>query len=92
MWGVTSKTPVLGSLKEAVHLAKEKDISVVDRQVVHGGDANESYRLILSDGGSLFLKANSISNADFFRAEGHRVSYIHFKINGILSHLYLTYV
>ena len=76
MWGVTSKTPVLSSLKEAVHLARGKDVTVVDRQVVHGGDANEAYRLILSDGGSLFLKANSISNADFFRAEAEGIAAI----------------
>ena len=67
---------VLSSLNEAVHLAKGKGVTVVDRQVVHGGDANDSYKLILSDGGSLFLKANSISNADFFRAEAEGIAAI----------------
>ena len=71
-----TKTPVFSSLKEAVRLARGKDVTVVDRLVVHGGDANDSYRLILSNGGSLFLKANSISNADFFRAEAEGIAAI----------------
>ncbi len=74
--GYSTKVPVFSSLKEAVHGARGKGITVVDRQVVHGGDANDSYKLILSDGGTLFLKANSISNADFFRAEAEGIDAI----------------
>ncbi len=68
--------PVFGSLKEAACLAKGKGVTVEKKQVVHGGDANDAYRLILSDGRSLFLKTNSISNADFFRAEAEGISAI----------------
>ncbi|RKM59182.1 fructosamine kinase [Butyrivibrio sp. CB08] len=73
---ITEKTPVLGSLKEAVQLARGKGVTVLKHQTIHGGDANEAYRLVLSDGGSLFLKANSIENADFFRAEAEGVAAI----------------
>ncbi len=61
--------PVFGSLKEAVSLVKGKGITVERKQTVHGGDANDAYRLNLSDASSLFLKTNSISNADFFRVQ-----------------------
>ena len=57
------------NLAEAVCLARGEGVTVEGRLRVHGGDANDAFRLILSDGGSLFLKANSIPNADFFRAE-----------------------
>ena len=70
------KVPAFGSLKEAVGLAKGKDITVEKKQAVHGGDANDAYRLLLSDGSFLFLKANSISNADFFRAEAEGIAAI----------------
>ncbi len=68
--------PVFGSLKEAVSLAKGKGITVEKKQAVQGGDANEAYRLVLSDGSLLFLKANSISDADFFRAEAEGIAVI----------------
>ncbi len=68
--------PVFGSLKEAVSLAKGKGITVEKKQAVHGGDANDAYRLVLSDGSILFLKVNSISNADFFRAEAEGIAAI----------------
>ena len=34
-----------------------------------GGDINHAYKLELADGASVFMKANSRDNADFFRAE-----------------------
>ncbi len=68
--------PAFGSLKEAVSLTKGKGITVERKQAVHGGDANDAYRLILSDGSFLFLKTNSISNADFFRAEAEGIAAI----------------
>lgn len=58
-----------GSLQEAVTLARGKEVNIEGRRSVHGGDANDAYRLLLSDGSSLFIKANTIGNADFFRAE-----------------------
>ena len=69
MMGVADSTPVVSSLRAGVELARGKDVSIVDKQTILGGDANDAYRLVLSDGSALFLKANRISNADFFRAE-----------------------
>ncbi len=68
--------PAFGSLKEAVSLARGRRITVEKKQTVHGGDANDAYRLVLSDGSFLFLKVNSISNADFFRAEAEGITAI----------------
>lgn len=36
---------------------------------VQGGDINEAYRVSLSSGDLIFVKTNSIENADFFRKE-----------------------
>ena len=71
---ISENTPVFGSLREAVQLARGKGVTIEKKQTIHGGDANDAYRLFLSDGTSLFLKANSISNADFFRAEAEGVA------------------
>ncbi len=76
MTEISDKVPICGSLKEAVGLARGKETAVEKRQAVHGGDANESFRLQLSDGSALFLKANSIDNADFFIAEAQGLSAI----------------
>ena len=56
-------------LTEAIEEKFGKGITVEKKTAVHGGDANDAYALLLSDGSRAFLKANSISNADFFRAE-----------------------
>ena len=80
---IMDKTPVFSSIKEAVQLARGKGIVVKRRQTIHGGDANDAYRLILSDGESLFLKANSLSNADFFRAEAEGIAAI--RATGAIS-------
>lgn len=56
-------------LAEAIEKEYGHGVTVVKKTPVHGGDANDAYALILSDGKRAFLKANSISNADFFRAE-----------------------
>lgn len=71
---ISENTPVFGSLREAVQLARGKGVTIEKKQTIHGGDANDAYRLFLSDGTSLFLKANSISNADFFRAEAEGIA------------------
>ncbi len=36
---------------------------------VSGGDINDAYRLTLSDGRSVFMKANRMANPAFFQAE-----------------------
>lgn len=45
------------------------DVTVVDRQRVHGGDINDACALTLSDRKCVFIKQNAIRNKDFFRAE-----------------------
>lgn len=56
-------------LNETIGKIYGSSVSVVKRTPVSGGDINRAYALELSDGSRLFMKANSASNADFFRAE-----------------------
>ena len=44
---MADKDCVCSSLKEAVSLVCGKDVSVEKKQTVHGGDANEAYKLFL---------------------------------------------
>ena len=67
---------VLNSLKEAVSLVCGTDAVIEKKQPVHGGDANDSFKLFLSNGRTLFLKANSLANEDFFRAEAEGIAAI----------------
>ncbi|WP_026512061.1 fructosamine kinase family protein [Butyrivibrio sp. LC3010] len=71
-----SDTQKYGSLKEALIGIYGEDVWVKDRRAVHGGDANEAYSLYLSNGETLFIKANSVERADFFRAEAEGISAI----------------
>ena len=71
---VISDTLKARSLKEALLKIYGEEVSVTDRRAVHGGDANEAYRLFLSNGETLFLKANSIEREDFFRAEAEGIA------------------
>lgn len=64
------------SLEEAVIYACGESVSIDKKQSVHGGDANEAYKLFLSNGEILFLKRNTVSNADFFRAEAEGIAAI----------------
>ncbi|WP_090815644.1 fructosamine kinase family protein [Oribacterium sp. KHPX15] len=73
MGTISDKVLVCSSLKEALISVYGKDVSVEKKQAVHGGDANDAYKLCLSNGEALFLKSNSISNADLFRAEAEGV-------------------
>ena len=59
----------VNSLREAVALAAGEGIQVVERRPVYGGDINQSYRLALSDGTTVFLKTNGEKNLPFFAAE-----------------------
>ena len=70
------KVPVCSSLSEAVSYVCGDGVVIEKKQPVHGGDANEAYKLFLSDGTTLFLKANTLSNIDFFRAESEGIAAI----------------
>ena len=45
-----SDTPEYGTLNEVLLKIYGEEVSITDRRTVHGGDANEAYRLFLSDG------------------------------------------
>ena len=63
-------------IKDALFKIYGEEVRITDRKTVHGGDANESYKLFLSNGETLFLKANSVERADFFRAEAEGIAAI----------------
>ena len=67
---------VCNSISEAISLFFGKNVKIENRQRVIGGDANDAYALLLSDGRRAFLKENALSNADFFRAEAEGISAI----------------
>ncbi len=62
------KVPVCSSLSEAVSYVCGDGVVIEKKQPVHGGDANEAYKLFLSDGTTLFLKANTLSNIVTWRS------------------------
>ena len=71
-----SDTTFYGSLNEALRVTGGEEVRVIERRAVHGGDANDSYKLILSNGSALFIKTNSLEKADFFRAESEGIAAI----------------
>ena len=60
------------SLAAAVVSLYGKDVRVVAKEPVYGGDINQSYCLSLSDGTPVFLKCNTLNNLSFFAAETRR--------------------
>ena len=57
------------SLDEAVTEIFGSHVHIAGRHSVYGGDINQSFRLQLSDGSSLFLKCSRPENLSFFEAE-----------------------
>lgn len=57
------------SFEQVIENTYGKGITVKEKRRVSGGDINEAFLLILSDGNSVFLKENTKENADFFSAE-----------------------
>ena len=58
-------------LEDAVRDIWGEDVAVQSRQSVSGGDINEAYHLLLSNGEDAFLKLNSKAADNFFTAEAH---------------------
>ena len=56
-------------LNQAIRDIFGEGTAVRERIPVSGGDINRAYVLLLSDGEQVFMKANSVRNRDFFRAE-----------------------
>ena len=71
-----SNIPKYGSLKEALSGIYGEEVKVTDRKAVHGGDANDAYRLLLSNEETLFVKVNSIRKMDSFLAEAEGIEAI----------------
>ena len=57
------------SLMEAICDLYGPERTVRDRRPVSGGDINDAYTLMLDDGSVLFMKSNTASAFDMFRAE-----------------------
>ncbi len=58
-------------IEEAVRDIWGRDVSVKKRQSLSGGDINDAYRLVLSNGEDAFLKLNRNAPKDFFTAEAN---------------------
>lgn len=58
-----------GSLDDAVRSIFGETLSVIKMSPVSGGDINNAFACILSDGTKLFMKSNLRKNIDFFRKE-----------------------
>lgn len=63
------KNEVYVSLSSAIADHCGRDVTITKKTPVSGGDINEAYALLLSDGTKVFMKANRKENLDFFRAE-----------------------
>lgn len=57
------------SVKALVKAVYGEDVSITRTDSVAGGDINLAYRVSLSCGENIFVKTNSVRNADFFTAE-----------------------
>ena len=57
------------SLEQALKEVFGQDTKIRDRKRMSGGDINDAYRLILTDGTNVFLKMNTKARKEFFRAE-----------------------
>ncbi len=58
-----------GSLEAAIKGCFGEDVRIEDNRYVSGGDINDAFCLFLSSNRKVFVKSNSIKNADFFDAE-----------------------
>ena len=57
------------SVNEAIHDICGENVSIERTLPISGGDINDAYACILSDGSRVFMKSNRRENLDFFRKE-----------------------
>ena len=57
------------SLEEAISTLYGNGVMIAKTERISGGDINEAYRLTLTDGHSVFMKANTRKNTSFFAVE-----------------------
>lgn len=67
--GMTESLLFCNSIEYGIRKCFGTDISVEGRTPVGGGDINRAYALRLSNGETVFMKANTAVNKDFFKAE-----------------------
>ena len=53
-----------------------KDVTIERKKSIAGGDANDTYEVLLSNGEVAFLKENRVQNADYFIKEEHGIEAI----------------
>ena len=56
------------SIKNALKETFGEGTEITKKSSVFGGDINDSYKMLLSSGETVFLKTNSVANFDFFTA------------------------
>ena len=56
-------------LEKAIENIYGKNIRIESRQPVFGGDINRAYALNLSDGSTIFMKANTLQKRGIFEGE-----------------------
>ncbi len=64
-------TQIFTSLIEAIQSLYKQKVSIVQKQVLSGGDINQAYCLSLSNGDRLFVKMNDANRMDMFKKEAH---------------------
>ncbi|MBO4864368.1 MAG: fructosamine kinase family protein [Eubacterium sp.] len=73
---MSKEIPEYNSVLECLQDRYGSLITVTGKSYVGGGDINEASQLLMSNGDKVFMKSNSVRNADFFRAEALGLSAI----------------
>lgn len=68
--------PHFNALEDALHSLFGENIKIVKKERIAGGDINEAWGLVLSDGSRMFMKCNEKKNLPFFTAEAMGLSAI----------------
>lgn len=64
------------SLREAIANIYGNNVQITDRRSVHGGDINDAYALFLSNGETVFMKANTRQKLPIFEGEAESLEFI----------------
>ncbi len=64
------------SLNDAIGKIRGAGVRITDRSPVFGGDINHAYKLELSDGSVIFMKANTRQKAGIFEGEAESLDFI----------------
>ena len=62
------------SLREAIANIYGNNVQITDRRSVHGGDINDAYALFLSNGETVFMKANTRQKLPIFEGEAESLA------------------